>query len=51
VLFVSGYAENAAVRGNFLDSGMDMLTKPFALDALGSKVYAMIKPCETVAAK
>jgi PAS domain S-box-containing protein len=51
VLFVSGYAENAAVRGNFLDSGMDMLTKPFALDALGTKVHAMIKPCEKVTAK
>jgi DNA-binding response OmpR family regulator len=43
VLFVSGYAENATVRGDFLDPGMDMLTKPFALDALAAKVYAMIK--------
>ncbi len=43
VLFVTGYAENAAVRGDFLDSGMDMLTKPFALDALGVKVRAMIE--------
>ena len=42
VLFVSGYAENATFRGEFLDPGMDMLTKPFALDALGAKVYAMI---------
>jgi PAS domain S-box-containing protein len=42
VLFVSGYAENATFRGNFLDPGMDMLTKPFALDALGAKVHAMI---------
>jgi PAS domain S-box-containing protein len=43
VLFVSGYAENATVRGDFLDRGMDMLTKPFALDALAAKVHAMIK--------
>jgi PAS domain S-box-containing protein len=43
VLFVSGYAENATVRGDFLDPGMDMLTKPFTLDALASKVHAMIK--------
>jgi DNA-binding response OmpR family regulator len=42
VLFVTGYAENAADRGGFLDAGMDMLTKPFALDALGVKVRAMI---------
>jgi len=44
VLFVSGYAENAAERGDFLDPGMEMLTKPFALDALGAKVRAMIEP-------
>ena len=44
VLFVSGYAENATVRGDFLEPGMDMLTKPFALDALAAKVHAMIKP-------
>jgi PAS domain S-box-containing protein len=42
VLFVSGYAENATVRGEFLDAGMDMLTKPFSLDALAAKVHAMI---------
>ena len=43
VLFLTGYAENAAVRGDFLDPGMDMLTKPFALDALGAKVRAMLE--------
>jgi DNA-binding response OmpR family regulator len=43
VLFVSGYAEQAAFRGGFLDTGMDMPTKPFALDALGAKVRAMIE--------
>jgi CheY-like chemotaxis protein len=44
VLFVSGYAENATIRAEFLDPGMDMLTKPFALDALAAKVHAMIQP-------
>ncbi|HJQ59243.1 MAG TPA: PAS domain S-box protein [Vineibacter sp.] len=43
VLFVTGYAENAAHRGDFLDPGMDMLTKPFALDALAAKVRTMIE--------
>jgi DNA-binding response OmpR family regulator len=43
VLFVSGYAENATVRGDFLDPGMDMLLKPFALDVLGAKVRALIE--------
>jgi len=43
VLFVTGYAENATFRGEFLAPGMDMLTKPFALDDLGAKVRAMIE--------
>jgi len=43
VLFVTGYAENAEIRGDFLDVGMDLLTKPFALDALGARVRAMIE--------
>jgi DNA-binding response OmpR family regulator len=42
VLFVTGYAENATYRSNFLGPGMDMLTKPFALDVLGAKVRAML---------
>ena len=44
VLFVTGYAENFTSRGEFLDPGMDMLTKPFALDELGAKVRALIEP-------
>jgi PAS domain S-box-containing protein len=43
VLFVTGYSKDATVRSEFLDSGMDMLTKPFALDALGAKVRGMIE--------
>jgi PAS domain S-box-containing protein len=43
VLYVTGYAENAAFREDFLDSGMDMLTKPFALNALAAKVRMMIE--------
>jgi signal transduction histidine kinase len=44
VLFVTGYAENAAVRAGFLDRGMDMLTKPFALSVLGLKIRGMMGP-------
>jgi PAS domain S-box-containing protein len=43
VLFVTGYAEKAAVRHGFLEPGMEMLTKPFALDALATKVREMIE--------
>jgi PAS domain S-box-containing protein len=42
VLFVSGYSETAIVRGDLIDAGMDMLSKPFALNTLGAKVHAMI---------
>jgi PAS domain S-box-containing protein len=43
VLFVTGYAEHAADRQEFLDSGMDMLLKPFSLDTLASKVRTMLE--------
>jgi DNA-binding response OmpR family regulator len=43
VLFVTGYAEDARSRGDFLEPGMDMMTKPFALDELGTKVRAIIE--------
>lgn len=42
VLFVTGYAQGAAVRSGFLDHNMDMLTKPFQIDALAIKVRQMI---------
>jgi CheY-like chemotaxis protein len=42
ILFVTGYAEHAKVRGEFLGKGMDMITKPFALDTLGHKVREML---------
>ena len=38
VLFMTGYAENARDRQNFLGAGMDMLTKPFHIDELLEKV-------------
>jgi len=43
VLFVTGYAEHAAVRGGFLDAGMQMITKPFTFDRLTAKVREMIE--------
>ena len=43
ILFVTGYARNAAVRGGFLDPGMDMMTKPFAVDALATKVRDILE--------
>jgi CheY-like chemotaxis protein len=43
VLFITGYAENAAVGNGHLEPGMELLTKPFTLDALASKVGDMMK--------
>nr|WP_269439801.1 response regulator [Pseudomonas sp. CDFA 610] len=43
VLFITGYAEHAAARAGFLDTGMQLITKPFAFDHLTSKVREMIE--------
>lgn len=42
ILFVTGYAENAVERSGFLGPDMDMITKPFALDALAAKIDEMM---------
>ncbi len=42
VLFVTGYAENALLRSEFLAPGMDMVTKPFGMADLAKKVRALI---------
>ncbi len=43
VLFITGYAENAAIGNGHLDPGMEILTKPFAMSTLGNKVRAMLE--------
>jgi CheY-like chemotaxis protein len=42
VLFITGYAENAAIAHGFLAPGMEMVTKPFAVDALAARIREMI---------
>ncbi len=42
VLFVTGFAENAAVGSGHLAHGMEILTKPFQMTALGNKVRDML---------
>ena len=42
VLFITGYAENALLGTRQLEPGMAVLTKPFAVDALGSRIREMI---------
>ncbi|WP_375139531.1 ATP-binding protein [Pseudomonas capeferrum] len=43
VLFVTGYAENAAVGDGHLDTGMAVITKPFAMAHLVLKARDMLK--------
>ncbi|MDB5592701.1 GAF domain-containing protein [Enterovirga sp.] len=43
VLFITGYAENAALASGFLEPGMEMITKPFPVDALASRIRQMIE--------
>jgi PAS domain S-box-containing protein len=44
ILFMTGYAHNAAVgNGAKLELGMEIITKPFALDALAKKIREMIE--------
>jgi PAS domain S-box-containing protein len=42
VLFITGYAENAAVGNGHLEPGMAILTKPFVMADLVKKVRTMI---------
>ena len=43
ILFITGYAEIAVVRADFLPQGAHILAKPFGLDALGAKVGELLR--------
>ena len=43
VLFMTGYAENAALASGFLEPGMSMITKPFAMEALATRIRAIVE--------
>ena len=42
VLFMTGYAENATLANGFLQPGMEMITKPFAMEKLATKILKML---------
>ena len=42
VLFMTGYAENATSRSEFLSPGMQMIAKPFAMDDLAGQIRDML---------
>lgn len=53
ILFITGYAEQATQRGDFLGANMSMITKPFALEALATRIHELISQsakAETIAA-
>ncbi|WP_232481104.1 PAS domain-containing sensor histidine kinase [Roseomonas sp. KE2513] len=42
VLFITGYAENAVLSHGHLEHGMHVLTKPFTMEALASRIKELI---------
>jgi PAS domain S-box-containing protein len=47
VLFITGYADNAAVGNGHLEPGMELLTKPFTIEALSVKVADILRRATT----
>jgi len=43
VLYMTGYAENAALAPGFLQPGTAIITKPFAIEAMAERVRAIIE--------
>ncbi|TPM90635.1 PAS domain-containing sensor histidine kinase [Mesorhizobium sp. B2-1-3A] len=43
ILFITGYAENAAVGNGHLAPGMHVLTKPFVMEKLAAKITDMLR--------
>jgi PAS domain S-box-containing protein len=42
VLFMTGYAEGAAVRAGFLEPGMDLVLKPFAIETMTRRLLSLM---------
>ncbi len=49
VLFITGYAENAVFSHGHLPEGFQVLSKPFTMEILASRVTDMIKPGSSAA--
>ena len=43
VLFITGYAENAVLSHGHLDHGMHVLTKPFSMEALATRIRRLLE--------
>ena len=42
LLFITGYAENAVLWNGYLSHGMQVLTKPFVLETLATRIWDLI---------
>lgn len=42
VLFITGYAENAAIGNGILEPGMEVLTKPFVMATMGNRIRDLL---------
>jgi CheY-like chemotaxis protein len=42
ILFITGFAENSVVGNGYLDAGMEILAKPFAMSTLANRVRDLI---------
>ena len=42
VLFITGYAETAVLNHGHLDLGMQVITKPFDIDGLASRIEQLV---------
>jgi DNA-binding response OmpR family regulator len=42
VLFTTGYSRNAIVHQGRLDAGVELLTKPFTLEQLGTRIRTIL---------
>ena len=44
ILFMTGYAEQAADQAAFLEPGMEIITKPFAIEQLARRIGSILRP-------
>ena len=42
ILFITGYAENAVLNHGHLEAGMHVITKPFAMETLASRIRQLL---------
>jgi DNA-binding response OmpR family regulator len=47
VLFTTGYTRNAVVHNGVLDPGVEMIGKPFTLEALAAKLRLVLDTRDT----